>query len=108
MLMKEGGDGSYTNGAIELTAGNKIALANVWRWLDDGEANNKDILGVDLSNGVWELKKSYSCWQIFASYKLTNGNMTVILPLAGEKPPYSIVIDNWQTGVPFCFVQSTN
>ena len=34
--------------------------------------------------------------------------MTIYLQLVGEKTPYKIQIYNWQTAVPFYFVQGTN
>jgi hypothetical protein len=108
MLIKETGGSTFTNGAINIAIRNKIALDNVWHWLNDGDINNKEISGVDLSNGIWKLEIAGSRWQISAYYQLTNGAMTISLPLAGQKPPYSIVIDDWQTGVPFYFVQGTN
>jgi len=106
--MRESGNGIFVNGAIRIAADNQIALTNVWRWLGDGDTNNTEILGVNLSSGTWHLEKSDPGWYIVSEYKKENGHMTIYLRLVGETPPYEIQIYNWQTGAPYYFEQGTN
>ncbi len=70
-------------------------------WLTEDETN---IAGVRLvsTKGSWHLEKVGKYWQIVWEYQ----NVTDYgLRLVREKPPYEIQIYNWQTGVPFYFVQ---
>ena len=106
LISKENGF-STTNNEIKLDADGKIELINLMHWLEDGDTNMAGGRLVS-TNGSWHLEKLDKGWGIVSEYKLSDGSMTIYLQLVGGKPPYEIQIYNWQTGVPFYFVQGTN
>jgi len=96
-----------TNCTIELFADGKLKFSNMARWLA-GPDTNPDHESIDSKIGSWNLKESNGRWSLMWHQRMVlhDGNVLSWLPLVGEKPPYSIQINNWQTGVPFYFVQA--
>lgn len=107
MLISKQSDSPATNSEIKLGADGKIELIHMMHWLGDGDTNMAGERLVS-TNGTWHLEKLDKGWGIVSEYTQSDGSMTIYLQLVGEKTPYKIQIYNWQTAVPFYFVQGTN
>jgi hypothetical protein len=110
-LIEEEGAAFATNCAIQVEAKNKIELINILPWLTEGDTNMLREAS-NSTNGVWYLEKSDNGWVIVSEYEQHDGSISISFELTGEKPPYSIRICTWHTGIPFytpCyFVQGAN
>lgn len=92
-----------TNCAIKISGDGNIEFVNMTRWVTGPIPSDRS--SIEATNGLWKLDQLEGAWCLTESQKITNGDMLGYLSLVGERPPYSIQINNWRTGVPFYFVQ---
>jgi hypothetical protein len=100
-----------TNCAIKLCADGRIEFINTETLIIGDRDANLHAVKMTSTNIIWKLEQYEGTWDIAWSYKDVSENGLVSgdgLRLVGGKPPYSIQIYNWQTGVPFYFVQEKN